>query len=251
MNKVLFTGGLGDVLAVEARMTDAEKYAVKEIYLATPGAKFIKQALAYHYLWEKLPVTEILARDQIFQHSPSKYCIHTLHELIAVCKAAKIQLPPAGIVDMGIIKIFAEIRANQRPWNKSGFAFPRIKCDLACNLATTSGDFRISNRNFTPQEIEAVKEYAHDNKLIMVELAESKTTFEEFVGLTLGCREFIGVDSAASVLAAIDKVTYPDKKIFVRSNNKTWVTHRAEWYPPKAMDFFYGTVYGQDQKFNH
>lgn len=238
MNKILFTGGLGDVLAVEARMSDAEKYAVREIYLATPGAKFVKEALKYHYLWHDKPVREILTREQIAQHAPSKYCIHTLAELVQVCAKAGQPIPPAGLVDMGIIRIFGEIRAGSRPWRGSGFAFPRYECDLVVDFATTSGDYRIQNRAFTEEEKDAVMEYAWRREV--TELGEGKTTFDEFVGFTLGCREFIGVDSAASVLAAIDKISFPQKKMFVRSNNKAWYNHRGEWYPPAAMDFFFG-----------
>ena len=243
MNKILFTGGLGDVISVEARMTDQEKYAVKEIYLATPGAKFVRQALAFHHLWDKVPVKEILTREQIFQHAPSKYCIHSLVELTATCCTAGVAAPPLGVVDMNIIKIFAEIRQNLRPWNGSGFAFQRTRCDIAADFTTTSGDHRINNRNFTPPEIAAVKKYAKENRLSLIELGEGKTTFDEFVGYTLGCREFIGVDSAASILAVIDKVVFPEKKVFVRANNKAWYAHRAEWYAPGAMDFFYGSEY--------
>jgi hypothetical protein len=243
MSKILFTGGLGDILAVEARMSDAEKFAVREIYLATPGAKFIKEALAYHYLWNKFPITEILTREQIFNFSPSKYCIHSLRELIDVCNLANLPQPPPKIIDMSIIKIFGEIRAGQRPWNGSGFAFPRMQCDLVCDFITTSGDFRINNRSFTQSEIESVREYTKENKLQIIELGEGKTTFEQFVGYTLGCREFIGIDSAASILAVMDKANFPEKKVFVRSNNKTWIVHRPEWYCPKAMNFFYGKEY--------
>lgn len=243
MPKILFTGGLGDILAVESRMTDAEKFAVKEIYLATPGARFICMALAYHYLWYKVPIIDIISREQITQYAPSRYCIHTLNELNNVCISARIPQPPQGIQDFSIMRIFAEIRSGQRPWTGSGFAFPRVKCDLVCDFATTSGDYRINDRNFSLPEIDAVKEYAKNNNLSIKEIGEGKTTFEEFVSFTLGCREFIGVDSAASVLAAIDKVRFPDKKIFVRSNNKAWYNHRGEWYPPAAMDFFYGSKY--------
>src|SRR4030042_3154358 len=202
MSRILFTGGLGDVLAVEARMSDAEKFSVKEIYLATPGAKFIKEALSYHYLWSKFPITEIITRDQIFNYSPSKYCIHSLRELMDVCNLAHLDPPPAKLIDMSIIKIFGEIRSGQRPWTGSGFAFPRTKCDLVCDFITTSGDFRINNRSFIQIEIDRVKEYAEKNDLSITELREGKTTFEEFVGLSLGCREFIGIDSAASIIAA-------------------------------------------------
>jgi len=243
MRKILFTGGLGDIFSVESRMSDQEKYAVKEIYLATPGAKFIKQALQYHCLWCDLPVTEILTREQIFELSPTKYCIHSLSELITVCRNNKLTLPPNDIVDLGIVKIFSEIRQNRRPWNGSGFAFPRIKCDIAFDQKTSSGDHRIDNRNFSEEEISKVRKYAKENKLSLIELGEGKTTFEEYVGYVLGCREFIGVDSAASILAAIDKVTFPEKKMFVRSNNKAWYVHRGEWYPPAAMDFFFDKEY--------
>lgn len=238
MNRILFTGGLGDVLSVEARMTDVEKYAVREIYLATPGARFVKEALKYHYLWHDKPAKEVLTREQIFEHAPSKYCIHSLDELRKVCNTAGVAQPPVGVVDMGIIKVFGQIRSGQRPWNGSGFAFPRIECDLVCDFATTSGDHRIESRNFTDEEKKAVLEYAGDRHMAII--GEGRTTFDEFVGYVLGCREFIGVDSAASILAAIDKVNYPDKKIFVRSNNKAWYAHRAEWYPPQAMNFYYG-----------
>lgn len=243
MSRVLFTGGLGDIFAVEARMTDAEKYAVREIYLATPGAKHIKTALSYHYLWSKYPVTEILTKEQIAQHAPSKYCIHSMTELSTVCRNIGEIVPSPDTKDMSIIKIFGEIRSGQRPWNGSGFAFPRIKCDIACDFSTTSGDWRIQGRNFTEEEIKKVDQYAKNSGLKMVILGEGRTTFEEYVGYTLGSREFIGVDSAASVLAAIDKVTFPEKKIFIRSNNKAWYNHRAEWYPPAAMDFFFGQEY--------
>jgi hypothetical protein len=243
MSRILFTGGLGDVLAVEARMTDAEKFAVREIYLATPGAKFVKQALAYHYLWSKFPITEIITRDQIFNYSPSKYCIHSLRELMDVCNLAHLDPPPAKLIDMSIIKIFGEIRSGQRPWTGSGFAFPRMECDLVCDFITTSGDFRINNRSFTQTEIDCVKEYAEKNDLSITELREGKTTFEEFVGLSLGCREFIGIDSAASIIAAIDKVYFPEKKIFVRSVNRAWYSNRSNWYPDKALDFFYDKEY--------
>jgi hypothetical protein len=243
MNKVLFTGGLGDVLSVEARMTDAEKYAVREIYLATPGAKFIREALSYHYLWSKYPIVELLTREEIFSYSPSKYCIHNMPELIKTCKIAGKPTVPNNVVDMGIIRIFSEIRAKKRPWNQSGFAFPRRKCDIAFDPITTSGDHRIINRSFTEPEIIKVREYAVKNKLNIVELGEGKTTFDEYVGYVRGCREFIGVDSAASILAVIDKVTFPEKKVFVRSNNAAWYNHRSEWYAPDAMDFFYDKEY--------
>ena len=243
MNRILFTGGLGDVLSVEARMSDAEKYAVKEIYLATPGSRFVKEALKYHYLWHDKPIKEVLTREQIFEHAPSKYCIHSIDELRRVCVAAGAAQPPVNTVDMGIIRIFAQIRAGVRPWNGSGFAFPRYECDLVCDFATTSGDFRINDRNFTEEEIDAVMRYSGKRKVTV--LGEGLTTFDEFVGYVLGCREFIGVDSASSILAAIDKVHYPDKKIFVRSNNKAWYAHRAEWYPPQAMNFYYGKRWGE------
>lgn len=243
MTKILFTGGLGDVFTVEARMSDAEKFAVREIYLATPASKFIRQALAYHYLWSKYPVIDIITKDQIAKFAPSHYCIHSLKELISVCKSAGIKLPPDRIQDMSIIKIFGDIRAGQRPWHGSGFAFPRIECDLVCDFISTSGDWRISDRSFTQPEIDRVKEYAKKNNRTIIELGEGKTTFEQYIGLTLGCREFIGIDSAASVLAAIDKVSFSEKKIFIRSVNNTWYNHRAEWYPPKSLDFFYGYEY--------
>jgi hypothetical protein len=243
MSKILFTGGLGDVFAVEARMTEAEKYGVREIYLATPGAKFIKQALAYHYLWSKYPVIDIMTKEQIAQHAPSKYCIHSLQELINICKFANIPFQSNGVLDFSIIKIFGEIRAGSRPWNGSGFAFPRYECELVCDFGSTSGDWRINNRSFTPEEIERVRYYAKRNDLKITELGEGKTTFDEFVGYTLGCCEFIGIDSAASVLAAIDKVRFPAKLVFIRSNNKAWYVHRPEWYAPGAMDFSYGSEY--------
>lgn len=241
MSKILFTGGLGDILAVEARMSNSERFAVKEIYLATPGAKTIMTALKYHYLWRDLPVKEILTKEQIQKYAPSKYCIHSLNELNNVCITANATMPPPGLIDMSIIKIFGEIRSNQRPWAGSGFAFPRYECDLVCDLATTSGDSRIKNRNFTSEEIGRVKEYAGKRKVIY--LGEGNTTFDEFVGYTLGCREYIGVDSASSVLAAIDKVYFKGKKIFIRANNPAWYNHRASWYPPDALDFFYASEY--------
>ena len=157
MNKILFTGGLGDIFAVDMWMSDYEKRMVGEIYLATPGAKFIKQALAYHRYWKDLPVNELLTKEQIAQYAPSKYCVHSTAELNNVCRAASLPVAPDDVMDMSIAKIFFEVRSGLRRWSGSMFMFPILPCDLAFNYATTSGDFRINGRNFTPYEIEAVQ----------------------------------------------------------------------------------------------
>lgn len=234
--EILITGGLGDFFAVESVMTDSEKSSVKKIHLATPGAKFILQAIKYHSCFSCVDVVSHFTPEEIARHTTSGYCIHSIAEMNQTLKRLGRDELARDVQDFSILRVFPEIRKGKRRYHSHGFGFPRTSCDLVVDTASHSGDFRISERAFTDEEIGLVKKYAAKRETIFLDVR--KHTFEYFVSHVMGCREFIGIDSSASVLAVIDKrENYPGKKIFVRSRNKAWYRNRGNWYAMKDFSF--------------
>lgn len=234
--EILITGGLGDFFAVECVMTDVEKKSVRKIHLATPSAKFILQAISYHQYFSSVEIINHFTPEEISQNTSSKYCIHSIVEMNQVLKKMnRIQLSFAVVRDFSILKIFPEIRSGTRRYQSHAFNFPRVVCDIVVDTESPN-DFRMKNRSFTQLEIELVKKYAADRETIFLDVRNN--SFEFFVSRVLGCREFVGIDSAASVLAAIDKKeNFPQKKIFVRSRNPVWYKNRACWYATTDFSF--------------
>lgn len=238
----LFTGGLGDVISVESRLTDAEKSAVRNIYLATPAENYIRELLRIHTFWASLPVHTLLSREEIQAAAPGKFCVTSLADANNCLRRFNRAPLPHNTFDASIFRIFFELRSGARRYERSGFMFERKECNLFFHAATNANYEGSTNRNFTEAEKQRVYEYAEKKGLEIFSPQDGVTTPKEFYARAMGCKEFIGCDSSASIIAAIDKKeNNPQKKIFVRSNNPTWYRHRAEWYA--TTDFYFGGEY--------
>lgn len=226
--KVLFTGGMGDFFTVEAHMTDAEKQSVQNILLATPAADYIRQALKMHIIWKDIPVVDVLTRSDLKKRN--RTCVISLQDTNNIARAIGKRQITGQILDMSIMPVFAEIKAHRRKYNRTGMPLSPVKKDLVIDAATVS-DYIPDKypRNFSVAEIFRICKYAGNRDYVNVGVGE--TTLAEAISYVAGSSEFIGVDSAMSVIAAISSREIGKKKrIFVRSQNDHLMRNIACYY---------------------
>lgn len=225
--KVLFTGGLGDFFTCEAHMTLPEKRSIRTIYLATPAAMFIREALKMHSMWAGIPVIEAITRDELTQLGKS--CMLSLNDTNNhMAKLKKPQLL-GSVMDMSISKIFGQIRLGQRKYNCTGIVLNPQKCPAVLDSVTGSNYMAYNyKREFTEHELLKIRErYGQGLQRVGV----GHTTLAQAISLTAGCEEFIGIDSAMSVIAAISSRECGRKKrIFVRSENPHLLRNKISYY---------------------
>lgn len=230
---ILFTGGAGDVFAVEAHLTDKEKYSVGRIYLATPSAATIFDSFNLHPRWRDIEKINLFSALD-WSRLTKPWFLNSQEVFQALYRLGKPQVQQP-IFDASIYPIFLAINARARKYNKTGFQLDAKPCETVFDFATnTSHAHYIEPRNFTKAEIKrALARYEKNS----VEVGIGKTTLRESLSLVAGCRNFIGVDSFMSVVAAIADMEISRKdKIFVRSRNDHLYRSRFCYYSTASVD---------------
>jgi ADP-heptose:LPS heptosyltransferase len=250
---VLFTGGIGDVLALECFMPEQQKQRIHTIYYATRAAKSL---------------IELFKSSGVFPALKRQICLwEDFSEFFAIYTKAEcsyiLDNPPedwAETSDWSMVPKFQEIELGYYEYNYSGFLVNRLAIidqHLPKNyivIAPVSGnDPRRPNRNFNEEDWKGTLEYLNqcdmkgvvlgsdecsvpnDEKLINLNRKTDLIVSFEILKLAKG---YIGVDSCLSVLAS----KLFDEHLFVKSTDKHLLRWKHVYYAPKKDFSFIGSV---------
>lgn len=258
---VLFTGGVGDFIAVESFISDVERNLVGQVFLATRAHREIRSLIERGAVFPSAPRIVSLHDDwsDVFcTYSWDHFKTLVTQEGWDVNVAT---VPP--LLDYSIVYAFDQIASGKRTYrfsnllsrrlaDVSGFGLPE---DYAVIHPYSSNDRRGGSRDCTPGEWDAIIDHLRRSRRVGVVLLNSedyvpddpylvnlanKTTIAESVEVVKGCREFIGVDSCFSVVAAR---MLPEERLTIRSTHAHYKQYLPIYCAPKTrFDFVVGDV---------
>lgn len=235
---VFFSGGIGDVFAVEAHLSTEFKWRVKKIILATPAAEKIKEVFALHSYFSAAKVEILFGREECAAWSNSRYAFHTLAETLQAVgrhgniTQKKIIEENPQIVDLSIAIVFPFIKSGHFFFNRSEVIYPAPPFDckgvLAIDAATYM-DTRIPNRNFSEREIYWAEKFAEKKGLRVVRLDGDAYALCDALAITAAADYFIGIDSMLSVYRNLH--TAAGGRTLVKSVNSHLMRWIEVYYP--------------------
>jgi hypothetical protein len=255
-NSIFFSGGVGDVLALESFMSDQHRRAVDTICYGTNKHHWIEP------LFRALPNSfPNLTNHLIVWDNFSKFwCFSFKSE----CEQAMRQSAPKELLeaeDWGILPKFAQINSGLLRYTGSSFVQNKL-CDVSrfplpvqyVVLSPYSTDKRLKGRDFTDADwaitlyylmkfnIQGVvlnvgqEEYVPDSSFVTN--LTNKTTILEAIEIVKGAKGFIGIDSSLSVVAA---KLFDPPYFYVKSRNDHCFAYKHIYYAPKKSFEFIGS----------
>lgn len=259
---IFFTGGIGDVLALEPYFSDMLRSHLHTIHYATSKYKMIRQ------VFQALPNYPRLMHHVVLWEDFSKFwCFHTKNEVIEKDIAHRVNKrkpvrPPipenfAESEDWSIVPKFQKIREKKLVYGTSSVAQYPL-CDIqhialpsqfAC-ITPCSTDKRAAGRDFHDGDWDITIQYLIDNNLYGVVLntgadeipvhnrivdLSNKTTMLEAIEILKKAACFIGVDSCLSIVAA--KLFTPDR-LTVKSINQHFYNCKDIYLAPQKEFWF-------------
>lgn len=256
MKSILLTGGVGDILAVESLMTDAERQSINCIYYATRASKPCIE------LFDKLPTFPQLKKQTVIwkdfskifcfhdkQHFTDKLCAYQPNALQELAK--KLMAP---IEDYSIKKIFEEnrpyyyssfIKTNLSPLKKF-----RLPATYYCICPYSNNDKRDLRRDYDSadwgQTLNILKNRNSFGVVInigdepipqdphIINLS-NKTNIREAVEIVKHAQGYIGIDTAFSVIAA--KIFRPENIIIKCLNDHCFKWAHVYFKPLTTFEF--------------
>jgi hypothetical protein len=250
---ILFTGGIGDFIAIESYMSVIEHNSVRNVYLATRAAKSIKLILESAPIFPKLENIITLQEDW-----SDVFCVYHLDHLRS--EAAKrgwhLGQIPNDIIDYSIWHVFNQIKNGLRVFHPS-YLFIHCLADLsqfklpmeyAFIQPYSPNDRQDGRRDFSREEWDKTLQHLRDKNRTGVVILNSndyvpddpmlinlanKTTITQALEIAKRSQEYIGVDSC---FAALVTKFLPNDKIIIKTVNDHYKNHLGIYCAPK-QDF--------------
>lgn len=244
-DKVVFTGGIGDIITIDSFFTNEDRQKIKKIYWATKTHHLSQQL----FIKESYPNLKkhIVAWNQ-FDLFPSFGEANWIN---------KFTTPPPGYnqaQDLSIANIFKTIIDNNIPFQGSCLLknpltnIKKFKLPKEYICITPGTDNHDGVRNFTQYElINLDKWLIHTNQLgviigtIPIPVCQNiidltnKTTMLESVEILKNAYGYIGVDSWLTVLAT---QLFDTNRLVIKSNNMHLFLYKTIYYgSQKSFDF--------------
>ena len=244
---VFFSGGIGDVIAIESFLSDTDRENLQEIFYASNKNSILQS------LFSSLNNYKNLQNHTIVWNDFSKFwCFYTLEECLSKIKNERKQAP-RGLIksrDLSIYRVFSDIKNKKISYNGSSFLNQNLanieKFDLPKNytiLLPFSNDKRSKNRDFDANDwnetfsilrktnskgviINRGSDVVPDNDLLIN--LSNKTTIQESIEILKFSSGFVGIDSWLSILAA--KIF--NNNIQIKSINKHLYENADCYYAP-------------------
>jgi hypothetical protein len=245
---ILLTGGLGDVLAIEAFFSDGLRNKLQTICYATQKSAMI------HSCFKALPnykATPII----VWSEFNNFWCFYTKEEVQAKFNG-KGGRPPTEFYfsqDYSINTIFPRIRNRDLAYNGSSFVNHKLTdiTDLKLparylTVAPYSSDKRNGERDFKEDDWNELLKYANQHQLPLVvlndkaeqvpsdplitDLSGRTTVVQALEVVKAGCG-YVGIDSSVSVIAA---KLFTKDKLAVRSRNGHCYAYQDIYYAPQT-----------------
>lgn len=264
MRSILLTGGVGDVIAVESLMTDAERQSINCIYYATRAAKPCME------LFDKLPTFPQLKKQTVIWKDFSKiFCFHDKQHLAdklcayqpnALQELARKLIAP--IEDYSIKKIFPE----NRPYTYSSFINLKLisikkfalPASYYCICPYSNNDKRNLRRDYDSADWgQTLKILKNRNSFgVVINIGDepipqdphiinlsNKTDIKEAIEIIKHAQGYIGIDTAFSVIAT--KV-FRLENIIIKSLNEHCFNWAHIYFKPlTSFEFLKGKITDQ------
>lgn len=254
----LFTGGIGDIFAVESYFSDQERNNLTTVLYGTNKQKFIQPLL------ESLPNYPNLKTHKIvWDDFRNFWCFLYKKEIIN--RLGNISPPELiGCEDWGILPKFEQIKAGIIKYNGSSFLNYKLADVTNFNLnlpyavlTPFSTDKRNGNRDFTSQDWAKVIDWVarRDMKAVVINQGEdqlpshsriidlsNKTTATEAIEILKGAKAYVGIDTWLSVLAA---KLFDSPMLAIKSNNRHCYDNKHIYFAPKKKFDFLGDDFGK------
>lgn len=247
-----FTGGVGDIFAVESFLTKEMRESVKTILYATLKLKPIEE------LFRALPnYSSLQYHVPIWNDFSDFWCFYSLHECYSFLQTKQVQprLPIGNVLDLSIFPTFDRVRRGVLSYTGSSFLEHRIAEIVNFGLPSGyiticpySSDKRISERDYTATDWEetifilrkmgrkgVVINHGPENIPDAPELISlsNKATICEAVEILKASSGYIGIDSFLSVLAV---KLFEAPYLIIKSRNDH-CHHYADCYFAPRTDF--------------
>jgi hypothetical protein len=259
---VLFTGGIGDFFAIESFMTNAQRNAIKHVFLATRAQKAIQSIL------EASPIFPKLQRVTVLHHDWSKiFCVVSYEHLRSLSKSEKwnidFSIVPNDLIDNSIYYVFNEITSGKRVYNPSAI-FDHCFADISrFNLPETytfiqpysPNDRQGGRRDFTDEDwkITLKKLESAEKKGVVVVNSDdevptspylinlsNQTSVIEAIEIAKKCDSFIGVDSC---FAGLVSKFLPASSMIIKTVNQHYLNYLKVYCSPHTtFDFVHSNI---------
>jgi hypothetical protein len=253
----LFTGGIGDFIAIESFLNPQEIHSIRRVYLATRAAGAIQALL------QKVPIfpamTEIISLHDDWSHV---FCVVTLEDFFNASQThgwdVNLGSIPKGIVDYSIAHVFPQIMNGYRKFNRCHILDHHLadisKFELPKNYAFVQpyspNDRQGGNRDYTDHEWKSTLEFLRKKELKGVVVLNSndyipddssiinlanKTNIAEAMEIAKHCHTYIGVDSC---FAALVTKFLSDDRLFIKSVNDHYLNNFSIYAAPHVRSEF-------------
>jgi len=244
-NKILLTGGIGDVITLESYFSDAQREQLKTIYLATRAHEPITELLHNIY-----PHVKIYNLDYDFDAN-TNFAFYSKRD----CTSKLSNLPDDWnqVADWSIASKFNDMQKEYLKYNGSSFVKQPL-VDLGgfhlpdnywVIVDYSPNDQRNKKRRLNKSDWKLIFKHLKKHNTIGVVLNTGSTRIEphpllidltnqthilEAIEIVKQSKGYIGIDSCLSVIAAkvLDNVA-------VKSNNTHLIQYRDVYYSPKTQ----------------
>lgn len=246
---ILILHGVGDFIASESYLTDAECNAVETIYWASAHRKFLQPSIKWNELFPNLKNHQILWDDwgtpEQHQTLEKRFKIENKHELIFIDKNIDPFWITTALLDSGVPQICDDIANKRRGYQGSRIAKMKFDPPAHLNLPDKyvlihpwSDAHRLTARDFTDEDWEGVLGFLEKNNITGIVTNKSKdyapqhpkiidltnqTTLQETFALAQRATYFMG---CASCLHVFTPKVLPSQNIFIKSKYP-WLAKRS------------------------
>jgi hypothetical protein len=248
---VFFSGGIGDVFALESYMTDSMRANLRAIYYGTRQYKPIQEAFSKLGNYPNL-----IKQHPVWTDFGSFWAFYSKTDCIRRMKSQHVIVDKEFFesADWSISKIFEEIKRGKRKYNGCSF-LKGVMADIShlklpqeyVVICPYSTDKRLVSRDFSKKDWNVVENYLSKTGRIGVVLNKgdyavpessrwinmsNKTSICESIEILKKARFYIGIDSCMCILAA--RHFYP-ANLFVKSVNKQFYNCQSIYCAPNNV----------------
>jgi hypothetical protein len=243
---ILLTGGLGDVLAIEAFFSDGLRSKLKTICYATHKSGLIQSC------FKAVPTYKVTSLI-VWSDFKNFWCFYSKAEVQAKLGTHRAPVEFYMAQDYSINAVFPRIRTKDLVYNGSSFVNHTLADinqfslpDSYLTVVPYSSDKRIAERDFNDDDWNDLLHYARQHALPLVVLNDKqekvptdplitnlsgKTTVVQAIEVVKKGCGYVGIDSSMSVIAA--KVFTSDR-LAVRSRNDHCYNNQDIYYAPQT-----------------
>lgn len=241
------TGGVGDVLAVECFLTDAQRNELSTIYYAT------NKHILVENLFKSLDCFPKLKNHvKLWQDFSNFWAFYYLEDFIIKSKFKNKKIFE-DCLDLSIFTFFQKIKKEKISYNSCSFLEKKLTdiehIDLPNEyivVSPCSTDKRLPDRDFSKEDWDQTNNFLkkHDLKGVIlyegkdvlpeyknIKNLQNKTSILESIEILKGAKGYIGIDSWSSVLAA---KLFEEPYLQIKSINNHCYENAEIYYAPKT-----------------